>query len=122
MYESRLFIACTKVISILVFLYAFAVHTTLIIVLAAYEPAQLETYIGSLPFPLLYTIAGLHIFVCLVGPAVALTFINHAIKNRGISRLGKVLWVMALAAGYGLIFYWFQHIRIHSISSSAKSV
>ena len=109
MYESRLFLVGSGILSLVVILDAGFLHTSLIVASMIYPtPDQVLDFLT--PLLLSPAIVGLHVTVCILGPFLAIMFIGHTFRNPSISKRHRVLWVPALAIGYGLIFYWYFHI------------
>lgn len=116
---SRLFLIGSGVVSLVVILYASFLHG-IMLVLAVTDPSldQMTAFfsrlLGSPAF------IGLHIAICILGPMLAIVFIVHACRNPGISLSQRLVWIPALATGYGLIFYWYLHI-LHGHRGSTLS-
>lgn len=91
--------------SVVVFAYLMCVHVTLISFAARGSVHQMDAVVSYPP------VMAIHVFVCTVGVATAIGLLVHALRNRRI-RLGRrILWGMAIAAGYGMMFYWHRHVR-----------
>ena len=106
---SRLFLIGSGFVSLIVILYAGFLHGTML-VLAVVDPSldQMTAFFSRLfgnP-----AFIGLHVAICILGPMLAIVSIVHACRNPGISLSQKLLWMPALATGYGLIIYWYLHI------------
>ncbi|MHB9081793.1 MAG: hypothetical protein ACYC3X_30370 [Pirellulaceae bacterium] len=52
-----------------------------------------------------------HVSVCLGGGAIALWMMVHALLNRQLRLWRRVVWVVAVAVGFGMIFYWYFHLQ-----------
>lgn len=59
-----------------------------------------------------------HGIVCVLGGAMAVIFVIHAFRNNELSITRRILWAIALAVGYGMVFYWYTHIS-HSDTDKA---
>lgn len=119
---SRLFLVGSGVVSLLVILHAGFLHGTML-VLAVSDPSlsRMTTFFSRLfgnP-----AFIGLHVAVCFLGPMLAIVFIVHACRNPCISLSRRLVWMPALATGYGLILYWYLHIlHRHRGSTLSKAM
>ena len=52
-----------------------------------------------------------HVAVCLGGGATALWMMVHALRNRQLRLWRRVVWAVAVAVGFGMIFYWYFHLQ-----------
>lgn len=59
-----------------------------------------------------------HGIICVFGGAMAVIFVIHAFRNNELSITKRILWSIAIAAGYGMVFYWYSYIT-HSDSDKA---
>ena len=99
MNQSTFFVRFSGVFSAIVFLYAATIHGLLLIDR------------GLLSHLMTPTMGVMHGFICIGGAILGVYFIGHAFKNRSLTRRSRLLWGLALICGYGLIFYWYKHIR-----------
>lgn len=56
-------------------------------------------------------VAAAHVAVCVGGGATALWMTVHALRNRQLRLWRRVAWAVALAVGFGMIFYWYFHLQ-----------
>jgi type VI protein secretion system component VasF len=56
-------------------------------------------------------VAAAHVAVCAGGGATALWMTVHALRNRQLRLWRRVAWAVALAVGFGMIFYWYFHLQ-----------
>lgn len=96
------------IVSVTTFAYMACLHGLLVLFAARGQIHHMDVVVS---YPPIMTI---HIFVCTIGVAVAVYLLINAFRNRRI-RLGhRLLWGMAIAAGYGMVFYWYRHIRLQT--------
>lgn len=110
MYKSRQFVIVSGIFSTMVFLYVFTVHATLVTFAVRfpniYQRIEIQSKLMSHPAMVISFFA-----ICIGGPTLMLTFLNHAFKNSKLTMNAKALWTVALVCGYGLPFYWWWHIQ-----------
>ena len=95
-------------ISIVVFLYAASVHAAMIVGVAANA--------ALLPRLMTPSLGVAHAIVCVVGAVLGVLFIRHSLRNPLLSWQSRLLWLPVIACGYGLVFYWYNHIRARAAS------
>src|SRR4051794_37684117 len=77
-YQSRLFLTSVGTMSLIVFLYAAFLHSTLLFLAVVYR-AQFHLYLPQvLSWPPIF---GLHVSACQLGPVLAISFIYHVYRN-----------------------------------------
>lgn len=99
---SASFIRFTGLFAAIVLLYAASLHIALIVATA--------TRSNLLPRLMTPSPGVIHAIVCMGGAALAFVFIWHSLKNPLLNKRSRVLWLPAIACGYGLIFYWYHHV------------
>ena len=57
------------------------------------------------------SVTAAHVAVCLGGGATALWMMVHALRNRHLRLCRLVVWAVAVAVGFGMIFYWYFHLQ-----------
>jgi hypothetical protein len=87
----------------MVFIYAASLHTALLV--GAATRSRLLQRLMTPGFGIV------HGAVCIGGAVLAFVLILHSFKNPSLSKRSRILWLPALACGYGLIFYWYNHVR-----------
>lgn len=108
MNNSRAFMIGSGLLSLVVILYASFMHGTMIVMFIYSSRDQLLTFSSRLfGNPI---IIGLHAIVCIFGAALAIIFMVDAFRNSSIPKLRRLIWVPALACGYGLVFYWYFYV------------
>jgi len=57
-------------------------------------------------------VMAIHVFVCTVGGTTGMYLLVHVFRNRQIRLSRKILWGVVIAAGYGMVFYWYRYVRL----------
>jgi hypothetical protein len=105
---SRLFVIGSGLFSVVVFLFCSLAHGILIGGALYYRSSYaLSEFISRFNDP---AITVLFIAICIPGAILCIIFLVHAFRNPCISRRHRLLWIPAIAWGYGLIFYWYLHV------------
>lgn len=103
MSTSRVPLIAAGITSLVVFAYAFFMHATLIV----------GSFTGSRLLSRLMTpgMGVVHGIICVVGGLLGLGYVYHIVyRNQLLSRRSRLLWSIAVAVGYGQIFYWYNHL------------
>ena len=96
-----------------VLIYALFIHAALII-----SMLTSTRLLSRLMTPQMGVVHGI---ICVVGALLSLCYMYHIVcRNKLLSRQGRLLWLLAVAAGYGQIFYWYNHLAVGRAVDGAR--
>jgi len=95
-------------VSVIAFAYLLCLHVLMVVFSARGRALEMDAVVSYPP------VMGIHIFICTAGVAAEIYLLVHVFRNRRIRIGRKILWGMAIAAGYGMVFYWYRHIRLQT--------
>jgi hypothetical protein len=99
-------------VSVAVLIYAISIHSLLIV-----DATTQSHRLSQLMTP---TFGIVHGAICISGAVLAIIFIIHICRNPMLTPRRRLLWSVASASGYGLLFYWYHHILNRDVKNSAS--